>query len=97
MSWLEDQLERPGRTDYYLMQLTGEVRRSWVQHPGRVRTEDFRLRFEPPGGRPPAATPTPEQEANIAKARWLALVGVKPETHGAGGGAGGSNGAAPGG
>lgn len=56
MTWIGKQWGRTEKSDYYMMQLTAEVRRSYVRNPGRVRDEDFRIRFRTPTQRPTAQT-----------------------------------------
>lgn len=78
-AWLEEEWDRPNRTDGYLMQIAAEVRRGHVKQPRRVRLKDFLLSFT---GKKPAPTLTVEQASAIAKARWAAILSQAPQKPG---------------
>lgn len=75
--WLENEENNPNRTDYYLMQIAAEMRRSWIKNKNGIKLEKFKIKF----GRADAKEPvkmTKEQAAAIEKAKWFAFTGFKP-------------------
>ena len=70
MAFLADDWNRPSRADYYLMQLTAEVRSILAKKPRKIKLKDFLLRFELGSNKPKL---TREQAAALAKARWGAF------------------------
>lgn len=46
LAYFDALLDRPDRTDSYLMQIACEVRRVLSKKPGEIKLKDFRLRFE---------------------------------------------------
>jgi hypothetical protein len=44
--WMADDLNNPGRLEYYMMMIGAEVRRGHVKHPKKVQLEDMRVRFK---------------------------------------------------
>lgn len=75
-AWLDEQWDRPDRTDQYLMQIACEVARANAKHPDRLRLEHFRLRFG--AARPAGRKLTPEEAAAASKARWMMAAGLNP-------------------
>jgi hypothetical protein len=75
-AWWADEWNRPSRSDQYLMQVALEVRRAAAKHPGRVKIERFRLRFT---GEKASQPRTRERAAELARAKWLPVFGLKPE------------------
>jgi hypothetical protein len=75
LKWLDEQMSTPDRGDWYLMQIACEVRRFMMKDPGRVKPEDFRLRFERPGQK----RLTREEATAWSKARWFAAAGLDGE------------------
>jgi hypothetical protein len=67
-AWLDQQWNRPSRTDNYLMQIACEIVRGRVRNPGAVHVGNFRLQFGEAG----PTKPVTKEEATIAsKAKWL--------------------------
>jgi len=75
--WLASEWDRPSRTDYYLMQLTMEVRLLRYQMASKtaksVAMADMLIRFGDSHGRQEAIPET--------KLRWFAKVGYKRGRH----------------
>lgn len=73
--WLERQWNRPSRNDYYLMRIAQMVHRANSKR--SLALSNLMIKFSRKGenDRP---TMTREQATQIAKSRWLALVGKKP-------------------
>lgn len=46
MAYFELELDRPSRSDNYLMQIACEVRRTRAETPSAVKLQDFKLQFE---------------------------------------------------
>jgi hypothetical protein len=75
-AWLQLELNRPSRSDQYIMQLTAEVRRILHKHPNRVKLKDFLLKWESPEERRRRlASITPEYAEAMAMARWMGVLG----------------------
>lgn len=73
VTWLDDDLNRPNRSDCYQMQTACEVRRVLSKKPADIQPDQFRLKFEKPK---PTIKSTTEQELAAAKARWFGALGV---------------------
>lgn len=54
LEWLDQQMNVPSRTDYYLMQIAAEVFKTTVKpsHRNKVQTKDYRIPFERDGEKP---------------------------------------------
>jgi hypothetical protein len=80
LEWIRQEedreMDRPSRTDWYLMQIAMEVCRGRVKEPRRVRLKDMLLKFTRPEDKPPM---TREQATEMAKARWFGMLKVKGE------------------
>lgn len=90
LAWLDEQWNRPDRTDHYLMQVAAEVRRVLYllqvfgskQQPHRVELNDCKLKFvttqetEPQAPAIPAKQ-TVKEAARAAKAMVLGSLGIK--------------------
>lgn len=69
MYWLEQQWNRPNRTDNYLIQIAAEVRRLFRKNPRSVKMEHMVLRFsKPKQHRKPVDI---KEVSRVAKSRWL--------------------------
>jgi len=69
MRYLEEQWEKPSRTDNYLMQIAAEVRRVLHSNPRRIKQSHFLLSFNGKEKK----KPTEEEKQRLiaaAKARW---------------------------
>lgn len=73
--WIEGELERPSRSDWYAMQVAAEVRRTRVKCPNNVKLSDMKLKVNRPEQIPELATR--EETVEQAKARWFGFLGVK--------------------
>ena len=75
MDWIAyldgEDLESFRRQDYYLANLTAEVRRSYVKEPMKVRMESFLLKFQRKGSDKPMSI---EERTKQAKSFWGALL-----------------------
>lgn len=69
-AWLNEQFNEPSRTDYYLMQLSCEVRRILNKHPNRVKTDQFKLKFKYKEGKA-TDIQTREQKIQSTKNLWI--------------------------
>jgi hypothetical protein len=66
------------RQDYYLAQIAAEIRMGHVQNPGRVKIQDFLIRFTRPEKQ--SEVLTEEQKKNRlakSKAMWCGLAKAK--------------------
>ncbi len=45
-AWLELEWDRPSRGDCYQMQVAAEVRRVLAKNPNRIKTNEFKLKFD---------------------------------------------------
>lgn len=83
-AWLEDRDNKPTPTQYYLMEIACEVRKSRVEKPGKVKLSDMQLRFDLPKRKRRESTIKKFRLANdsrvpMTKARWFAAVGYNPK------------------
>lgn len=46
LAHLDNEYDRPSRTDHYLMALRADVVKSWARNPGAVKIEHMRLKFK---------------------------------------------------
>ena len=74
LEWLQEEQNNPSASDYYLMSIAAEVRRSVVKQPSSVKLDDFRIQFKA-GPTPP---PDPTIAAAQAKALWRARLNLPP-------------------
>ena len=70
-AWFELELNRPSRTDYYLMSVCVEIRRVLSRHPERIKHKDFLLTFQTGNGKPMSE----EAAKAAAMHKWLGAVG----------------------
>ena len=79
-AWLEDEWNRPSRTDYYLMRVAQRVHQTMVKNKAGVTVKDQRVEFDV--GRP-RAKPKKKSEAEVKRiaaeqrVKWLGIVGGK--------------------
>ena len=73
-AWFSDEMNRPSRSDYYLMQIACEVARVLAKDPRKIQQKHFLLEFSEPVELPnvPAVSPAEAHELT-----WLGIVGVK--------------------
>lgn len=69
--WLAEEWDNPSLTDYYLMQIACEVRRSFVKHPNQVKMKEFLLGFGQRTKNSTTSTMTTEQYSKMAKGVWV--------------------------
>jgi hypothetical protein len=71
----ETELKDRVKLEWYLAQLTAEVRRSWVAKPRDIKNADFILKFN-------ETKPVEEERAERlkkSKSAWFGLVGLDPD------------------
>jgi len=76
MEWLDEEMNRPSRSDHYLMSIAQEVRRVLSSRPGQIQLDHFRLKFD----RVLSLSPEQQRAQDLAhsKAAWKSrLYGVK--------------------
>lgn len=72
MAWLADEIERPSRADWYVMQVAMEVKRGRVKHPNLVTLKEMVLEREKP------TSPLTKEEATAkSKSLWYGMVGIQ--------------------
>lgn len=69
--WLEMELDRPTKTEQYLMQIAAEVRRTAVKDPKKVELKHMRLKFN----NLDETSMSEEQRDQLELARWTAQLG----------------------
>ena len=74
MQWLDEELERPTKSDHYLMQIAQQVARLFKKQPGRIQLKHFKLSFRK---KQRATTTSKKEAATQSKARWFWLTGFK--------------------
>lgn len=84
--WLQEEWNRPSRTDNYLMQIAYLVHCGQVKEPGQLKIEDYEIkfRFRKPGQvdedgieEEPELTPEEIQiRANASKSAWCQHLGI---------------------
>ena len=76
MVWIDGEMDRPSREDWYLMQVAAEMRRTRVKSPQDVKLADMRLKID----RPKEAVPvTREDAAARSKSHWFGMLGIGRE------------------
>jgi hypothetical protein len=78
MAWLEEEMEKPSREDWYAMQVAAEVRRTRVKDPTSVKLPDMRLKSDKLE-QVPQGPVTRKEAADKARSRWFGMLGVKKE------------------
>lgn len=73
-AWLALELDRPSRTDHYLMQVAYEVRRANARRPRSVKLDHFRLRSKNGTATTPGPAMSVEMATALSKASWMARV-----------------------
>lgn len=86
LAWLDQQWERPDRTDYYLMQIAAEVRKVLAKNRKQIEIEHFGIPstfwdrlFKRKPATPPEQQKVSKAQAAISKATWFAFLGVKQQ------------------
>jgi hypothetical protein len=68
--WLDYEYNLPSRTDYYLMQVACENRRTFSKHPDKIAIQNFRLTIGDSNNQQREAT-SREQRIEAMKQRWM--------------------------
>ena len=73
--YLDDEMNVPGKMEYYLAQIAAEVRRLWVKNPKNVKLKDLLhpVKFIRKGSESKKPPPTLDQ----IKASWFRATGYK--------------------
>jgi hypothetical protein len=78
--WLQEEWNRPSRTDHYLMRIALEVASVLAKDPKSIKIGQFKLEFGKPDpenpDEPSAPKMTKERAANIAKLTWAKRLGI---------------------
>ena len=74
LAWLDEQWDKPDRTDHYLMQLCMVVRQILSKNPKAIKLEHHELKFT----RKVRKVLTKEQQAAASTSFWFGLVGMPP-------------------
>lgn len=78
---LNNEMNTPSRTDYYIAQVAYEVRRSFVKDPNKVEMKEFIIKFEEIVAKEePLTEEVLEQRIIRSKAAWFGAAGVKTRT-----------------
>lgn len=76
-----DELEKnPSKDNWYIIQLTAEVRRLFAKRPKRIKLKDFILKF----GRQKEKVLDPEEQLRQSKSFWMGALGMLKEQNDAG-------------
>ena len=78
MAWLDQQWNRPSRSDHYLMQIALIVGRVFGSEK-KSDLKDMQLKFRDPDEGLSRRPQTREQAARAARARWFPLLGLRNE------------------
>ncbi len=76
LKWLDMDLERPSRADWYAMQTAAEVRRGLVKQPNDVDVNKFIVKFDRRKRLAPQKKMTDEELMRRSKAAWLGAAGI---------------------
>jgi hypothetical protein len=74
--WLESQWNAPSRSDYYVMQLTSDVRSIFAKNPSSVTTEKCKIEFRREGENPKGQGGKPGMTKELATAYAKARLGL---------------------
>ena len=72
-AWLDQERNRPTKSEHYLMQIACEVCRGNAKNPKSVKLEQFKLKFTDP------AKESILVRATRSKNVWMAALGVTPD------------------
>lgn len=72
-AWVEQQWNRPSRTDFYLMRVAQRVQQVLAKNPGNITLEHQRVEIERKPVKPKTQL-TLEQQTVRSKAAWLGAV-----------------------
>ena len=75
-AWIDQQWNRPSRSDYYEMQTACQVARVLAKSPGNIKIEHFKLPFGEDGTRQQKAEED-KKIAEQAKASWAGVLSMK--------------------
>lgn len=72
LAWINLDLNHPDKSDWYLMQVAAEVRKSWANKPNLVHLKDYKLSAEE------STKPLSKEELTaISRARWYSMLNIK--------------------
>ncbi len=74
LTWLDDQWNRPSRSDHYLMQIAQRVEDVLRTEPVKRKDDYFVIPFVK---KAPPKPLTREQAAALSKARWKMMLGMR--------------------
>lgn len=92
LAWLNDQWNKPSRSDHYQMQIAREIRMGNVKDPKTVEMDHFKIPFTMTSGpitetasnmvshNMPTSPPTPEQiqaRGRLSKSIWFNALGLE--------------------
>jgi hypothetical protein len=72
-AWLDEEWNRPSRSDHYQMQTAMVVAQANAKSPKKVKFKHYKLDFGP-AGRKKRPKMTREQAAAHSKAKWLGIM-----------------------
>lgn len=84
LAWLDEQWNRPARSDYYLMRVAQRVQQVLSRSPNSVGIDDQRVRFESEAAMRRASEDT-AAATRRAKAGWAGLIRAVKRGRGNGG------------
>ncbi len=80
LAYLDMELERPSRADWYQMQTAAEVRRGNAKDPSSVDVRDMVLRWQRKNARPKELSREEQLKLDaFARAKWFAALGFNPD------------------
>lgn len=79
LAWLQQQWNRPTRSDSYLMQIACEVRRVLSKDPRKIHLSHFELEFGPKSQPRDVRQMTAAEASLEAQARWKTAMGTAVE------------------
>ena len=79
LSWIEEDLSRPSRSDHYLMQVAAECRRAVAKDPKAVKSSDFSIKFVVKGDKAPDGPQNLKARSAQSKAGWLSFMSMPVE------------------
>ena len=81
MTWLrekkEKETERHDKQDFYMAQLTAEVRRSWVKYPNKVQSKLFLIEFSLQNKDEKKKYESPDSRMQKSKTFWSSVLSGK--------------------
>lgn len=72
-AWLDEQWNRPSRSDYYAMRVAQRCHQAIARHPHQITVDDQRIQFLRRDDKEPVKETVKESQG-----RWLNMVGMSP-------------------